>query len=69
MSALGQNRKSSKQQMFSDLLPKADFNQPFSAARSTGRLSSGSDAGLDAARFSRAHSHRAPRSRFGATHP
>jgi hypothetical protein len=57
--------KAQNKQMFSDLLPKADLTQPFSAARLTGRLSSGSDA----ARFSRAHRHRAPRSRFGAMHP
>jgi len=31
--------------MFSDLLPKADFAQPFAGAQMTGQLSSGCDAG------------------------
>src|SRR5262249_12498802 len=66
MSLMGQTGKAQNKQMFSGFLPKADFPQPFSAARPIGRLSSRSDAGPDAARFCRAHHRRAPRSRYAA---
>jgi hypothetical protein len=56
--------KAQNKQMFSDLLPKTDFTQPFSGM--TGQLSSRSDAGPDAARFCRAHRRRAPRPRYAA---